>query len=188
MIKTKRRKFISTPEALELQKRINSTKHERARKLLESHITRTYVESWVDLDNNKAILLCAKDRVSGIVKGQIEDMAQSIMNTYSQIERVDLYGYSETMKAIESGELKFPLKSSVIHPETVGESNNIPSMVVNDTNEMQYDKDTKEDVEKLFDLRDNAFQKMGLEPTLTPDGDQETGEIRVIIEVANPGR
>ncbi|MDQ3839350.1 MAG: hypothetical protein M3297_08785 [Thermoproteota archaeon] len=77
----KRRKFIATPEVLEFQKRINATKHERRRKLLESSLTKTYLESWVDLDNNKAVLLCTKDRVSGMVKGQIEDMARSIMNT-----------------------------------------------------------------------------------------------------------
>jgi hypothetical protein len=175
----KRRKFIATRDAFELQKRISASEDERRRKMLESSFTKTYLESWVNLDNNKATLLCTKDRVSDVVKGHIEDMVKSIMITYSKIDRVNIYGYSETIKSIKSGELKFALKSSIIRPKIVGESSDIPLMIANDINKIQYDKDTEENVGTFLDLRDNIFQKMGFEPTLTPSEDQEAGEIRI---------
>jgi|SRR5215207_2612626 len=178
----KKRWVIATLEAHELQKQINKTKHERGRKLLESRITKTYLESWVDLDNKEAILVCAKDYVSDKVKGEIDDMCKSILTSYSQIKKVDVYGYSAVIETVENGEMKFPPKSSIIQPEIVSANDNIPSIIINGIDEIHCDKETREDTQTFFDLRDSTLQQMGREPTLETGGDIEAGEIRIIVE------
>src|SRR5215217_2525315 len=111
----KRRNIISTYEAADIQKQLNRTKHEKARKLLESHLKSTYLESYVDLDKNKAILICNRDYASDKVKENINEMCKEILTKYPQIDIVDVYGYTEFINAGKNG-MEFP-KSSIIRPE-----------------------------------------------------------------------
>ena len=55
--------------------------------------------------------------------------------------------------------------------------------MVNDTNLIHCDEETKEQVESFLDLKDNTLLKMKKEPGPSSErGDLEAGEIRIIIE------
>ena len=60
----KRRYYVSTFEAHDIQKQITECKHDRAKKLLESRLNTTYMESFVDLENRKATIWILKDEIS----------------------------------------------------------------------------------------------------------------------------
>lgn len=52
----KKRKVIAIFEATCIQKQLNTVKHKRARELLESHLSSTYLEAYIDLDTIKAVI------------------------------------------------------------------------------------------------------------------------------------
>ncbi len=52
----KERKFLSTFEAADIQKQLITVKHKRGRELLESRLSYTYLESFIDLDILKAMI------------------------------------------------------------------------------------------------------------------------------------
>ena len=55
--------------------------------------------------------------------------------------------------------------------------------MVNNTNLIHCDQDTKEQTESFLDLKDNTLLKMKKEPGISSgQGDLEAGEIRIIIE------
>jgi hypothetical protein len=177
----KKRTTIATFEAKEVQDQINRTKHERGRELLEAKLKTTYLESFVDLQKKKGVIICTRDYVTDKVTEALEDMVKCTMADY-QVEKVDWYGYSELVKAVKGGEMEFPPKSSIMQPEIEDTSNEIPSVIVNGIDEIHCDAETRKDVQTLYDLKDSALQKMGFDPTSQMSGDEEAGEIRIIIE------
>lgn len=180
----KKRTTIATFEAKEIQDQINRTKHERGRQLLESKLKSTYLESYVDLQVKKAVIICTRDYITDKVKEELEDIVKCTMTDY-QIEKVDWYGYSELVKAVKGGEMEFPPKSSIIQPEIAESGNEMPSIIVNGIDEIHCDADTKKDVQTLYDLKDSILQKLGFDPTSKMSGDDEAGEIRIIIEASD---
>lgn len=176
----KTRHVITTFEVHEIQKQLNKTKHKKARELLESRLKSTYLESYVDLEKKKATLICNRDYASDKVKENINEMCKEILDNYPQIKIVDVYGYTELIKAGKNG-MEFP-KSSVLQPELENDNNSIPSFVINGIDEIHCDKDTREDAQIFMDLKDNTLQKLGFAPVSEMVGDREAGEIRIIIE------
>jgi hypothetical protein len=68
----KKRQIIHTFEAKEIQHQINECKHDRARKLLDSRLRSTYMDSYVDLERKKATVLIMKDYLSAKAKEHLK--------------------------------------------------------------------------------------------------------------------
>ena len=66
-----------------LRKKIEKSKHEKARKLMESHLIHIYIESYIDLEKKEANILCFSKRKPSekLKKEYISEMAQSILKT-----------------------------------------------------------------------------------------------------------
>ncbi len=111
-------------------------------------------------------------------------MVHSIMEKYPQIQKVDVYGGDAIIEAIETGKFKRFPKSSIIRPELEELNTDVlPSIMVNNTNLIHCDQETKEQAEAFLDLKDNTLLKMKKEPGISSKrGDLEAGEIRIIIE------
>lgn len=181
----KKRTIIATFEAADIQKKLSIVKHKRARELLESRLRSTYIESFIDLDGLKAVIwIPYQSYVSDRVMEEIHGMVLSIMEKYPQIQKVDVYGRDAIIEAIKTGEFKEIPKTSIVQPELEEQNKDvIPSIMVNDTNLIHCDEETKEQVESFLDLKDNTLLKMKKEPGPSSErGDLEAGEIRIIIE------
>ena len=181
----KKRTIIATFEAADIQKKLSIVKHKRARELLESRLRSTYIESFIDLDVLKAVIwIPYQSYVSDRVMEEIHGMVLSIIEKYPQIQKVDVYGRDAIIEAIKTGEFKEIPKTSIVQPELEEQNKDvIPSIMVNDTNLIHCDEETKEQVESFLDLKDNTLLKMKKEPGPSSErGDLEAGEIRIIIE------
>lgn len=180
----KKRYYETTFEATDIQKQLNSVKHERARKMLEARLHSTYLESFVNLEKPEAVIwIPYTSYVSDKVMEVVESMVLSIMNNYPQIKKVDIYGRDAIIEAIEKGEIKQFPKSSTIQPKIEEEDSILPSIVVNNVDYIHTDKETKEQTNLLMDLKDQALLGMGKEPGIENEqGDLEAGEIRIINE------
>ena len=181
----KKRIVVATFEAADIQKQLNTVNHKRARELLESRLSSTYLESFIDLDALKAVIwIPFQSYVSDRVMEEIHGMVLSVMEKYPQIQKVDVYGRDAIIEAIKTGEFKEIPKTSIVQPELEEQNKDvIPSIMVNDTNLIHCDEETKEQVESFLDLKDNTLLKMKKEPGPSSErGDLEAGEIRIIIE------
>ena len=181
----KKRTIIATFEAADIQKKLSIVKHKRARELLESRLRSTYIESFIDLDVLKAVIwIPYQSYVSDRVMEEIHGMVLSIIEKYPQIQKVDVYGRDAIIEAIKTGEFKEIPKTSIVQPELEEQNKDvIPSIMVNDTNLIHCDEETKEQVESFLDLKDNTLLKMKKEPGPSSErGVLEAGEIRIIIE------
>lgn len=181
----KKRNVIATFEVLDIQKQLNAVKHKRARKLLESRLRSTYIESFIDLNTSEAVIwIPYQSYVSDRVMEEIHSMVVSIMEKYPRIQKVDIYGRDAIIEAIKASVFKKIPRSSIIRPELEEQNKDvIPSIMVNNTNLIHCDKETREQTEAFLDLRDNSLLKMKKEPGLSSErGDLEAGEIRIIIE------
>ena len=146
----KKRKVIATFEAADIQKQLNTVKYKRARKLLESRLSNTYLESFIDLDTVKAMIwIPYQSYVSDRVMEEIHGMVLSIMEKYPQIHKVDVYGRDAIIDAIKAGEFKEFPKSSIIRPKLEEQIDLIPSIMVNNTSLIHCDKETREQVADL---------------------------------------
>lgn len=177
----KKRQVISTFEAQELQNQINHCKHERARKLLESRLRKTYMESFVDLDKKEATVLCMENHLSDKSKEHLQyDIIDYIIREYQiDISNIKVYTQAVFSAALESG-TPFP-KSSIIKPEIVGDSDEMPITLVNDRPEAQSNPDIRERVDSFLDLKDNTLQKLGFE-VISESGYIEAGNIVIVVE------
>jgi hypothetical protein len=177
----KKRTTIVTPAAQEIQKQLQITKHEGARKLLESRLVNTYLESFVDLDAEPeptGTILCNTDYGSGLVFQEIEDMGHNIISKYPQVnaENITIYGYTEFLKEFENTGKPFP-KSTDIGKRGIEKEWMDPYFQQTILPESQR--------EAFFDLRDSVLEKWKHNPTVESDSDDdrlEAGEIRIVIE------
>ena len=142
----KKRTIIATFEAADIQKKLSIVKHKRARELLESRLRSTYIESFIDLDVLKAVIwIPYQSYVSDRVMEEIHGMVLSIIEKYPQIQKVDVYGRDAIIEAIKTGEFKEIPKTSIVQPELEEQNKDvIPSIMVNDTNLIHCDEETKE--------------------------------------------
>ena len=88
------KQMIPTHEAKEIQRQLSNAKHERARQLLQSKLRLTYIESFVDLENNRARIGCNRDFLSEFAYKHLERMRESILQEYESIKNVEIYGPS----------------------------------------------------------------------------------------------
>lgn len=132
----KKRKVIAIFEATCIQKQLNTVKHKRARELLESHLSSTYLEAYIDLDTIKAVIwIPYQSYVSGSVIKKYIVWRYLLWKKYPQIQKVDIYGRDAIIEAIKTGEFKELPKSSIIRPELEEQNKDvIPSIMVNNTN------------------------------------------------------
>jgi hypothetical protein len=143
------------------------------------------VESFIDLDALKVVIWVPyQSYVSEAVMEEINDMVLSIKREYPKIERVDAYGRDAIIEAFETGEFKQIPKSSIIQPELEGDKDAVQQIMIDGTDLIHHDKETKSKVEVFMDLYDNVLQKMNKAPAIE-HGDIEAGEIRIIIETVN---
>ena len=63
----------------------------------------------------------------------------------------------------------------------MGDSDVLPSIVINDTPEAHCDASTKEEANAFLDVKDSALQKLGFEPTIEY-GDKQAGNIVIVVE------
>jgi hypothetical protein len=179
----KRSIYRTSFEAAEIQKQINNTKHERARKLLQSKLITTHIESFVDLDTSYAVIWVLNTSYgSKMIFDELKDMSQSIMKQYPKITKVDIYGHDAIMEEYDRGELKQFPKSSIIKPELEGDKDQLPLLMVDGIEYEYCDKETKKMAELFMDLRDNSFNEVNKKPVSESSGDLEAGEIRIITE------
>jgi hypothetical protein len=172
----KNRQTIVSFGAQEVQKQINSVKNEHTKKKLQSRLFTTYLESYVDLDAEpkpQVVILCNRDRSSARTRAVMNHMINAIYEEYSQIDNVEVYGYTAFLEEYDNKDNPKPFpKSTVIsdHMEQIG------------VDPIETDPHTRDELETFFDLRDSVFQKWNINPTLESHGNLEAGEIRVIIE------
>ena len=103
----KKRKVIATCDAADIQKQLNTVKHRRARELLESRLSSTYLECFIDLDALKAVIwIPYQSYVSDSVMEEIHSMVLFIMEKYPQIQKVDVYGRDVIIESIKAGKFK----------------------------------------------------------------------------------
>ena len=105
----KHRQVIATFEVQELQKQINRCKHERTKKLLESRIRTTYMESYVDLEKKEAIVLCMENQLSDNAEEHLKsDIIDYIVREYQiKIDKIKVHTRDAFSAALEAG-MSFP--------------------------------------------------------------------------------
>lgn len=198
----KSREIIVTPEALDIQNKINRSKHRRAIQLFESKLLTNYFESYVDLDKKSAIVLCFTygpekktyyedlKLTDKTIKCLNENVIDFIVREYQiPADQIVLYTYDALKKAVESGKLKKWPRSSVIQPEIAYDNvdNSLLNIVITNveikalTSLSQKDGQTKQNVETVFDLRDKTLDKIGRSASY--EEDKEAGNIVIITEV-----
>jgi hypothetical protein len=207
----KHRQTIHTFEAQELQSKINKSKHERARKILQSKLLTTYMESYVDLENKTAIVLLfnpGPDRktyyktlylTDDNIRCYNENVADFIMREYQiSPDNIHVYSFSELKKALANGELKEFPKSSISRPATESEPENdteLPVIMVSDEDNntgqkslAQSSQEIKQEAETMFDLRDSNLVKLGMiDSGNNTNEDWEAGNIVIFTEVVMSG-
>jgi hypothetical protein len=176
----KRRHVVASIDAANIQAQIDGCKHKRGRELLERRLLRMYLESYVDLEKNKAVILAVGDYQSERVGEQLHKMVNNCMHDYPSITRVDAYGYEEAIQALKSGKLEWP-KSSIIQPEIEGEANQPLQVYINGIEYEKIGRQTKQGADKLISIAEQTAISFKLSPTYAT-GDREAGEIRMIIE------
>lgn len=175
----KNREFILTFDAEAIQKQINNCKHERAKKLLESRLVRTYMESYIDLEKKKATIIIGKNNVSNNAREYLKEMGDKVMHDY-KIEHIDVYTYSKFYQLLKSGKIEFP-KSSIIRPKLENDENTIPQVMIDGVSDIYSDTETRSRVEILYDVKDDTLQKMGFTSAIE-NNDLEAGNIIIIVE------
>jgi hypothetical protein len=108
------------------------------------------------------------------------DIIDYIIREYQiDISNIKVYTQAVFSAALESG-TPFP-KSSIIKPEIVGDSDEMPITLVNDRPEAQSNPDIRERVDSFLDLKDNTLQKLGFE-VISESGYIEAGNIVIVVE------
>ncbi len=171
--KMKKRLTISSFDTIEIQRQLSEGKlKERGRELLQKRLLMTYFESYVNLDKKDATVICSRDTISDRAIDQLNNEVIDFIVREYQIPESKIITYFRTqfITAINNKTIEFP-KSSIIQPTIEcggeGENSEPATIVVHNVDTQtpqslfQADKELKEKMDNMFDLRDTELQKVG---------------------------
>lgn len=162
-----------TEAAHDLQLQVARTTKPKAKKLLESRLITTYLESFVDLDAKPVptgVIICTQEYASSFVFKEMDKMNDNIVSKYPQVKNVTVYGRDAFIREFDKPGATFP-KSTVIG-KYEPHDNDL------ETNMSRVERDT------FFDVRTTILERDRIRHGgAFGDSDLEAGEIRIVIEV-----
>ena len=167
---SKKRIHYCSPDAADIIKQLKHIKKEKARRILESQLVISCIESYIDLKEKKAVVIYTPNLPAKRDK-YINEAAE--VERYN-LEKVDIWDTNEYVKHYR----ELP-KSSVIEAADT-DPLNMPEIHATDK---EGNPLSKSEVEELMDVRDYTFEKAKLEHVSYPRGQREAGRIYVFQDV-----